>query len=347
MNRFSGKTIFTLGFSLLLKEKNYKVGYIKPLGKDPLIHRGEIVDANVSFLKEVLNLDEHITTLSPFVSTLDTLNTTLSGKMKNTGERILKSIRAIKDKDIVLIAGTTDLFEGSVFGINGIRIVRATGAKALIVESWENEETVDDLFGAKEIFGDDLVGVVLNKVREESLEFIKKKVRPYLRRHRIEVFGLLPKDNVLGAVAVRTLVEILGGRVLCAEDRLNELVENFSIGAMDVNNALKYFKATPNKAVITGAHRPDIQLAALETSTKCIILTGGLLPNDVIIGKARLQAVPIISVKEDTFTTVDRIEAIMGKFKIREQEKLKRAKELVRNNVDIQGLLKKIGVKKG
>ncbi|MCK5426055.1 MAG: cobyrinic acid a,c-diamide synthase, partial [Thermodesulfovibrionia bacterium] len=123
-------------------------------------------------------------------------------------------------------------------------------------------------------------------------------------------------------------------------------VENFSIGAMDVNNALKYFKVTPNKAVITGAHRSDIQLAALSTSTKCIILTGGLHPNDVIIGKARLQGVPIISVKEDTFATVDRIEKTMGKLQIRGQEKLNRARDLVRNYVDIHGLLKKIGVKK-
>jgi BioD-like phosphotransacetylase family protein len=347
MNRFSGKTFFTLGFSLILKEKGFKVGYIKPLGKDPIISNGEVVDANAFFFKEVLDLDEPITALSPFVLTLDTLNTTLAGKMKNTGERILKSIRSIKNKDIVLIAGTTDIFEGSVFGLSGTRIVKASDATAVVIEAWEEEETLDDLFGAKEILGDRLAGVILNKVREESLELINKKVRPYLKRHQIEVFGLLPQDDILGAVTVKTLAEILGGRVLCAEDRLDELVENFSIGAMDVHNALKYFKRTPNKAVITGAHRSDIQLAALDTSTKCIILTGGLLPNDVIIGKARLKGVPIVSVKADTFSAVDRIEKVMGRFKIREQEKLRRAKELVRNNVDIQGLLKKIGLKKG
>jgi BioD-like phosphotransacetylase family protein len=346
MNRYSGKTIVTLGFSLVLKEKGFKVGYIKPLGKDPLISDGEVVDANAFFFKTVLDLDEPISMLSPFVLTMDMLNTTLAGKMKNMSERILKAIKLIKNKDIVLIAGTTDLFEGSVFGLSGTRIVKATDARALIIEVWEDEETLDDLFGAKEILGDRLIGVILNKVREESTEFIRKKIRPYLRRHQIEVFGMLPQDSVLGAVTVKNLAEILGGKVLCAEDRLDELVENFSIGAMDVHNALKYFKVTLNKAVITGAHRSDIQLAALDTSTKCIILTGGLLPNDVIIGKARLKGVPVISVKDDTFSTVDRIEKIIGKFKIREQEKLERVIKLVRNNVDVQGILKKTGVKK-
>ena len=346
MNKFAGKTLFTLGLSLNLKEKGYNVGYIKPLGKDPIVSEGVIVDADAFFFKDVLNLDEPVTALSPFVSTLDTLNTTLSGKMKTTGERILKAINAITNKDIVLISGTTDLFEGSIFGINGTKIVKATDSQALIIEAWENEETIDDLFFTKEIFGERLAGVVLNKVREESLEFIKKKVRPYLKKHRLEIFGLLPKDDILGAVTVGNLVDILGGKILCAQDKTDELVENFSIGAMDVNNALKYFKVTPNKAVITGAHRSDIQLAALSTSTKCIILTGGLHPNDVIIVKARLQRVPIISVKEDTFATVDRIEKTMGKLQIRGQEKLNRARDLVRNYVDIHGLLKKIGVKK-
>ncbi len=346
MNRFSGKTLFTLGLSLQLKEKGYRVGYCKPVGKNPVVDKGVIVDANALFFKDVLNLDEPALTLSPFVSSFDTLNRALSGKIKGTGDRILKAIKSIKGKDIVLIAGTTDIFEGSLFGINGIRIVRETAAKALIVESWENEETIDALIGAKEMFGEGLAGIVINKVREEAMEFITKKVRPHLKRHRIEVFGILPLDPILGAVTVRTLVDTLAGKVLCAEDRLDQLVENFSIGAMDVNNALRYFKTTPNKAVITGAHRSDIQIAALETSTKCIILTGGHLSNDVIIGKARVKGVPVISVQEDTFTTVNRIESIMGKLKIREKEKLRRAKELVKKRVDIQRLLKCIDVKK-
>lgn len=49
------------------------------------------------------------------------------------------------------------------------------------------------------------------------------------------------------------------------------MVEHLMIGAMDVDSALTYFRRKPNKAVITGGDRPDIQLAALETSTKCTI----------------------------------------------------------------------------
>jgi len=128
-----------------------------------------------------------------------------------------------------------------------------------------------------------------------------------------------------------------------AAARLDDFVENFSIGAMDVDSALSYFSRIPNKAVITGAHRSDIQLAAMETSTKCIILTGGLYTNDVVIGRAQSKGIPIISVAEDTFTAIDRIEATMGKARIREKGKIARAKELIETEFDMKGFLKIIG----
>ena len=109
---------------------------------------------------------------------------------------------------------------------------------------------------------------------------------------------------------------------------------------MDVDSALSYFRRTPNKAVITGAHRTDIQLVALETSTKCIVLTGGLHTNDVVISKAQSKGVPIISVETDTFTTIDRIERIMGQTMIREKGKVDRAKEVVSMEFDINQFLR-------
>ncbi len=340
MNSFSGKTLFTVGFVLNIKDMGYTPGYIKPIGKDPVEYEGEMVDSDALFFRELLGLQSPPKMLSPVVSSLDLLNRTLSGRIRGIDKRILKAIDSLRQQNPLIIAGTTDLFEGSMFGINGIRICRQCQAKALLVEAWQGEETLDDIFGAREILKEHLLGVVINKVRAETLDFVKERIVPYLKRQKIEVYGVVPLDSLLSSVSVNQLVEALGGKVLCAEESLDELVENFSIGAMDVNNAIRYFKASPNKAVITGAHRADIQLAALETSTKCIILTGGLLPNDVVIGKAKLKGVPIISVKDDTFTVVDRIESIMGKARIRQKSKLLRAREIIRENVNIKKLLR-------
>jgi BioD-like phosphotransacetylase family protein len=165
-------------------------------------------------------------------------------------------------------------------------------------------------------------------------------VKPFLEKKGVKILGVFQRDSLLESFTVRQLNEVLHGRVLCCEEGLDDFVENFSIGAMDVDSALKYFRRTPNKAVITGAHRSDIQLAAMETSTKCIILTGGLYANSVVIGKAQSKGIPIISVDEDTFTTVDRIEAVMGKARILDRVKMDRVKELFEREFDVRRFLK-------
>jgi BioD-like phosphotransacetylase family protein len=60
----------------------------------------------------------------------------------------------------------------------------------------------------------------------------------------------------------------------------------------------------------------------------------------VVIGKAQMKGVPIISVADDTFTTIDRIEATIGRTRIREKAKLDRAKEIMDIEFDLQRFLK-------
>ena len=57
---------------------------------------------------------------------------------------------------------------------------------------------------------------------------------------------------------------------------------------------MTYFRRKPNKAVITGGDRADIQLAALETSTRCLILTGNLYPSPAVLNRAEELCVPVL-----------------------------------------------------
>ncbi len=340
INSASGKSFLTLGLGLNLKDRGLRVGYTKPLGKEPVLRNGKLVDADALFFQEALGLDQPFHTLSPFIYTIETVSKALSGRLRDVRQRVLGAIEEIKDVDILLIAGTTDIFEGSMFQISGMTLSRMPQTRAVIVEAWRGEESIDDIIAASDFIGQRLAGVVINRVRPQEMEFLRTKVRGFLRRRGVKVLGLIPDNTMLSAVTVRSLAELLGARVLCAVRGLDELVENFSIGAMDVHNALRYFRATPNKAVITGAHRSDIQMAALETSTRCIILTGGLMPDETIIAKAEERGVPILLVNDDTFSTVERIESVMGKSKIRDPGRLPLIKKVVKENLDIRALLK-------
>ncbi len=337
---FSGRTFISLGLATKLIEKGYEVGYMKPVGKVPVKKGREIYDADALFIKETLNLGERLDVISPFVQTYESQTLLFEGGIRDVKKDILAAFKSLKNKDFVIIGGASDLFEGSLLGMNALTLINDMKAHLLIVEPWRGEASADVLFGAYKLLGERFGGGIINKVPISAMNHVKEAVRPFMEKKGVRVFGVFPKDRTLEAVTVRQLVDILNGKVICCEDRLDEFVENFSVGAMDVDSALAYFRRTPYKAVITGAHRSDIQLAAMETSTRCIILTGGFTSNEVVIGKARAAGVPVISVVDDTFTTIDKIEVRMGKTSIREKRKVERVKELMDSEFDMKRFLK-------
>ena len=342
---YTGKTFFALGLALELIAKGYKVGYIKPLGKTPVKIGRELYDSDSIFLKEVLSLPDPLNIISPFVLSYENQNLLYAGDLHNVKKRVLDAIQSQTDKDFTIIGGAGDLFEGSSLEIDALGLIEDMNAGALMVEAWRGDKSSDAFIGIHRLLGRRFAGGIINKVPSNTITHVEETVRPFLKKNGVNILGVFQKDSVLESFTIRQLIEGLNGTVHCCVEMLDEPVEHFSIGAMDVDSALRHFRTLQNKAVITGAHRSDIQLAALETSTKCIILTGGLNTNEVVLGKARAKGVPIISVIEDTFTTVDRIESLMGKTRIREKGKIERARELIAAGFDMEGFLKAVGSK--
>ncbi len=341
-NGYSGRTLIAIGLAMKLIEQGYKVGYMKPLGKTPVKKGRDVFDASAVFMKETLKLEEPLEAMSPFVQTYENTTLMLQGQVRDVNKKVASACASFKNRDFLIIGGPGDFFEGSLLGLDTITLSTELKSRVLLVEAWRGDVSADALFGARTLLGSRFLGAVLNKVPLNMIEHVKTTVRPFLEQKGIPVFGTIPKDGFLESVSVSELNEMLGGKVLCCEDRLHEFVENFLIGAMDVDSALNYFRRTPNKAVITGAHRSDIQLAALETSTKCIILTGGLRTNEVVLGKAQSRGVPILSVPDDTFSTINKIELRMGKTSILESKKMDRTRELFSAGFDMYGFLKKL-----
>ena len=339
---FAGRTLLSVGLAMKLMDMGHSVGFLKPIGNLPVKTGKEIYDADALFIKETLGLPDPLDVISPLLMTYENQTLLLQGGIKDAQKQVVAALKSLKKRDFVIVCGAADLLEGSVLGLDTLSLAEAMKASVLMVEPWRGDVSSDTLFGAGALLGERFAGGVFNKVPGGMTGHVKDEVKPFLEKKGIPVFGILPKDKFLESVTVASLNEILNGTVLCCEDRLDEFVENFLIGAMDVDSALNYFRRTPNKAVITGAHRSDIQLAALETSTKVIILTGGFQTNEVVLGKARYRGIPIISVPDDTFTTIDKIELRMGKTSIREKRKVERAKELIGAGFDMFGFLTKL-----
>jgi len=160
----------------------------------------------------------------------------------------------------------------------------------------------------------------------------------------LNVFGVMPRSPLLRSVTVEELVRRLNARVVCCPERLELMVETLSIGAMSVNSAMEFFRRRRNMAVVTGADRTDIQLAALEASTQCLILTGAGEPLPQLINRSEELEVPLLKVDRDTLSTVEVIEQAFGHVRLHESVKATYAFRLVQEHCDLDRIFKTLGI---
>ncbi|MDP7280812.1 MAG: DRTGG domain-containing protein, partial [Candidatus Poribacteria bacterium] len=102
-----------------------------------------------------------------------------------------------------------------------------------------------------------------------------------------------------------------------------------------------YFGRKANKAVILRSGRTDMQLATLETSTSCMVLTGSEAIQPVVLDRAKEKSVPIILTGDELPDVAASIETAIGKSGFN-QEKLGRIGELLDQNFDSEQLHKRL-----
>ncbi|WP_022852462.1 phosphotransacetylase family protein [Thermodesulfatator atlanticus] len=319
---FSGKTLTLLGLGQFLKRKNISFSYRKPVGNRPVYEDGTIVDDDAYFLNRVFELNVPLSELSAVMLTQDVVVKAYQKKLEPMLPKVADFIKKAKHNvDVLLLGGYGSIYSGEFMGISGVEIAKSVQAKVCLVVRYEGEWVVDYVLKAMHDFSGLKLGVVFNDLREEHFYNYRDLIRPYLESEGITILGELPHHGKLAAVSVKDLREYLGARLLghTGEERL---VENFLIGGMQVDKAIQYFRRMPNFGVIVGGDRSDIQLAAIETGAVCLILTGGLYPNEIILAKAEENKVAILVVEEDTYTVAKRTERLPAQARIRHPEKL-------------------------
>jgi BioD-like phosphotransacetylase family protein len=344
---FSGKTALCVGLGRRMQRDGFVVGYMKPVSTTARRAEGRIVDEDALFMAEALGLREAVDVISPVTLVPSQVERVLTGEDRTDYVAHLAQAfeRASQDKQIMLLEGGASVTEGSLVGLSATRVSQLLEAPALVVTKYASDLVIDDVLGAKALHGEAMVGAVINAVPRQRMRFVQEVVKPYLEKKGVAVYGILPQERLLLSISVNELADCLMGEILCSPDRGDELVEYLMVGAMSVDSALTYFRRKPNKAVITGGDRPDIQLAALETSTKCLILTGNLRPSPIIMARAEEVGVPMILVKQDTLTAVEIIEQFFGKTRFHQEKKVQRFQEMMEERFDFEGLYIAMGLR--
>ena len=341
---YSGKSATLLGLSYQLRQKGLDIAYGKPLGNSAFNPKINPMEEDVQFMIESLKLGKNL--VAPTLLGLNEVSVQkrLRGEDKtNYQELLVENYLQVPRGDLMLLEGPGNLSEGNLFGLSLPEVANILDSAVILVHRYQSLLSVETILSAQTIIGSRLLGVIINEVPPEQLSTANDLLRPFLEGRGIPVLAILPKNALLRSVSVGELVKQLKADVLCREDRLDLLVESLAIGAMNVNAAVKYFRKRRNKAVVTGGDRVEIQQAALETSTQCLILTGQLPPPPFILHRAEELEIPILSVDLDTLTTVEIVDRAFGHVRFHEPLKVECINQLMSEHFDTSRLLSQLG----
>jgi len=345
VDAYSGKSLTALALGLHLLDAGYRVGYFRPLGSLPHTVRGVVTDEDALFISNRLNPEAPVEAICPLLLTPELTQRALRGDLGSLPEQIKTAYAKVaSDREVMIVGGLGNLARGSLLGLSAVAVAELLEARTVVLARSESDASVEEVLQAQRLLGGRLAGVIFNFAGPDQQEALRGPLRQHLERRGIAVLGVIPRDELLGAVTVRELVEHLPAKLLCCEKALEQLVVHFVVGAMGVASAAKYFRQLADKAVITGGDRADIQLAALQTATTAIILTGNIHPSPVIVSRAQQLGVPLLLAPHDTLSTVARVEQITGRIRIRESAKVQRARALFEEHVDMSRIRAAIGL---
>jgi BioD-like phosphotransacetylase family protein len=309
---FVGKSAICAMLLAQFRAQGRTVGYMKPVSVSVAQTEQGAVDQDAQLMRELFSLQEAPEQIAPILATTRVIEGVLHGNQPDFGTQLQTAYASVAEgKDVVVLEGANTWAEGALLNLSADQVSDMLSAPVLLISRFRSINAVDNIMAVHRYLGQRLLGVVLNQVFQSQQEYVRSAVMPFLEQSQIPVLGVIPHDPQIEAPAVNQVAAHINAVVVSEGDQ-DRLVENLSVGAMSAESALSFFRRKPNKAVITGGDRSDIQIAALETSTACLILTGNMQPATTVLERAARRNVAILMTTDDTLTTVQRLESLMG-----------------------------------
>ncbi|MCM8824639.1 MAG: AAA family ATPase [Candidatus Omnitrophica bacterium] len=345
-----GKTAICLGLMLSLMETGKITGFIKPVGQKYVLVDGDKVDKDTILMKHVCNLKEKLQDMNPVAVEEGFTRAYLENPHPDElRKKIIHAYEKIsQDKDIVIIEGTGHAGVGSVFDLSNADVAHILDAPVILISVGGIGRPFDEIALNVALFekkGVRIEGVIVNKVQEEKKAQVEKYLKKALDRMGLKLLGLLPFVPFLSQPSLFQVCEAVKGRVLAGENNLSRKVGTVVVGAMTPRHAIDYFQ--PNALLVTPGDREDLILSALVQCTltgTCahtlvgIVLTGGLYPHKSILDLIKKANVPAIIASSGTYEVASAINALVGKIREEDTDKIEIVRKLVQKNICISGL---------
>ncbi len=344
-----GKTTTCLGLTAALQSMGLHVGYIKPIAQRIVQSGEDQVDEDTLLIEGLFNLDIPIAAMSPVAIGPEFTKNYLENPEvigPQLKDRICRAFdRAAYGKDIVVVEGSGHAGVGSVFGASNADNARVLRSKALIVAAGGIGKPIDEVALNKALFdkaGVEVVGVILNKVLPDKVEFIRDFAGRGLRKLGMPLLGVVPLQETLVYPNLDQVADETRARWIHQPAGLRR-VRRVVIGAMSARRAAEYLKVNGTLVIVPG-DREDLLEAFIDNdgakSLAGVLLSNGLLPGEAILKRLTEAGIPIAAVEAESFAVTARINNMTVKTMRQDADKIPIIEKMIRESVDIQGLLK-------
>ena len=346
-----GKTTTCLGLTAALRSMGLRVGYIKPIAQRIVMSGEDQVDEDTLLIDGLFDLDIPITAMSPVAIGPDFTKQYLENPDEigpQLKDRICRAFdRTAYGKDIVVVEGSGHAGVGSVFGASNADNARVLGSKALIVAAGGIGKPIDEVALNKALFdkaGVEVIGVILNKVMPDKLEFIRDFAGRGLRKLGVPLLGVVPLQETLVYPNLDQVAEETKARWIHQPTGFRR-VRRVVIGAMSARRAAEYLKIPGTLVIVPGDREDLLEAFVANDGTKAltgIFFSNGLLPNDDIVHRLKEAGIPLAAVEAESFAVTARINNMSVKTMRQDADKIPIIEKMISESVNIPGLLRSL-----
>lgn len=343
-----GKTTTSLGLIAALQKKFPRIGYIKPVGQRFVEVAEQKIDEDTVLMDSVYSLNCPLVDMSPIAVEPDFTRKYLQAANNDALVRKIQDAfdRVAWEKEFVLCEGSGHAGVGAVFDLSNAQVAKHLGCKAIIVSRGGIGKPIDEVALNQALFekeGVEIIGVIINKVLPEKVDFITDFARRGLKRKGLELLGVIPHQPMLSSPTVDSIREELDAEVLNKPLTMHGLVDDVVVGAMSAQNAVRFFKR--GVLLITPGDREDIlaTAAAMEQQKMAgIVLTGGLKPGNGLLHSLREMEIPILLAKDDSYQVASKVHDLTAKTRPADAEKIKLIRDIVTKHVNVKKILESL-----
>lgn len=349
-----GKTTTTLGLVSAFMRMGLEVGYCKPVGQKFLDIKNLRVDKDTLLFADLIHFDLDPKLHSPVILGQGATSIYLDNPTKyNLNKRILHAAHELeRNNQLVIFEGTGHPGVGTVADVSNADVAKMLNAAVIMIVEGGIGSTIDKLNMSLSLFRENdvqLLGVIINKVWPDKMDKIKHYVGKSLEKMNLPLLGTIPYDRSLAYPLMLSVNDAINGEVVENPDKLDNQVEDILAGSLI---DLKELKSSNNLLLVVSSQTLDKAIKKIEFFSKMLSLDDTPLSGIVITGDSDIAGsckkyvakhkIPMIRTRLDTYGSVLKISRIEVKINLQTPWKIKRAIELIEENVDLKQILRSV-----